>query len=128
MRRINKLTSLMLAMIMMVSFMMPSGVYEVFAGQGDFSIKGVEVPSNILKKGDKFNVSIDIASDTLLAKNFEEDELSKASIAVYLDGVASGVNAKSTISSNRYGATITMTNVEYNGSGNELNIEVHYEE
>ncbi|MEG1829962.1 MAG: hypothetical protein RR309_11190, partial [Cellulosilyticaceae bacterium] len=57
-----------------------------------------------------------------------EDELSKASIAVYLDGVASGVNAKSTISSNRYGATITMTNVEYNGSGNELNIEVHYEE
>ncbi|MEG0708115.1 MAG: hypothetical protein RR427_09900, partial [Cellulosilyticaceae bacterium] len=93
-----------------------------------FSIKGVEVPSNILKKGDNFNVSIDIASDTLLAKNFEEDELSKASIAVYLDGVASGVNAKSTISSNRYGATITMTNVEYNGSGNELNIEVHYEE
>ncbi|MEG0013921.1 MAG: hypothetical protein RR915_08565 [Cellulosilyticaceae bacterium] len=123
MRRINKLTSLMLAMIMMVSFMMPGGVYEVFA-TGGLEIGNISVHTDgILKKGDKIDVSLSVTSADF--QNKEADVL-KRDIKVYFSGAVSQDKEITELALNDKRASIVIEGLTYSGNGNKLEVEVWY--
>ncbi|MEG1133745.1 MAG: hypothetical protein RSD87_05210, partial [Cellulosilyticaceae bacterium] len=119
MRRINKLTSLMLAMIMMVSFMMPGGVYEVFAtgGKSSITIGRIHLPEETLQKGDSFNIIIEYNAIGI-------DGPEKDQIQIFTSGGVSDEGA----SWERTGSTIEGTGLVYNGKSSEFTIELWHPE
>ncbi|MEG2197825.1 MAG: hypothetical protein RRY26_10305, partial [Cellulosilyticaceae bacterium] len=136
MRRINKLTSLMLAMIMMVSFMMPGGVYEVFAEEAkenkNIHISEVTVlPKGELSKGDKVDVRIEIGFSGFENKEEEKDAFSK--LQVYCEGALSDDDAKWTPlqlpgNENKEKNILGASGITYNGKGNSFKLEVGFQD
>lgn len=113
MRKINKLTSLMLAMIMMISFMLPIGGNVVFAS--DISIGSISVPSKSLQKGEKFDITVYLqsASDGPILDGIE----------VYCDGAAS--DSESTKENSASGRSITIKNLVYTGKGDQIEVSLY---
>ncbi|MEG0906936.1 MAG: hypothetical protein RSF87_11990, partial [Cellulosilyticaceae bacterium] len=110
-------------MIMMVSFMMPGGVYEVFA-TGGLEIGNISVHTDgILKKGDKIDVSLSVTSADF--QNKEADVL-KRDIKVYFSGAVSQDKEITELALNDKRASIVIEGLTYSGNGNKLEVEVWY--